>query len=101
MRRFSTADILGWVAKERDYHWLIGYGRAKTLKAEIAFARVLLDAAEAACPEEGAPGDPMTTITNMRRIAANFVRALEYYGIPDQDMQKVRDCTVTIHREGE
>lgn len=101
-RKFTTEEILGWVAKERDYHHLRGFWRAKTLKDEIEFAEKLLAEAKRHCPE-GADytGKPRATTINMRRIAANFVRALEWHGIYDQGMQLVRDCTVTITREGE
>ena len=96
-----TEEILGWIAKERDYHRVIGErGRYRSLKAELEFAKGLLEQAIECCPDgDDYVGKPRQTLANMRRIAANFVRGLEKHGIPDQEMQLVRDCIVTITRK--
>ena len=100
MSRHPTEEVLGWIAKERDYQRLIGYGNAKSLEDELLLARYLLNMAIQTLPVSE-KGKNRTIIANMRRIAANFVRALEKHGFPDQEMQKVREVTVTLHREGE
>jgi hypothetical protein len=97
--KYSTEEILGWVAKERDYQRLIGLGRSKRkLEREVAYLRKLLDDVEHDLDSES-NGKLTMVSSNLRRVAANAVRTLERYGIPDQEMQKVRNCRVTIERE--
>jgi hypothetical protein len=97
----TTEEILSWIAKERDYQRLINRN-AKRIPAEIEFAQELLDQARADYDPSASPYRQRACLKNLRRISANFVRCLEKFGMPDQDMQKVRDCTVKITRgEGE
>lgn len=92
----STEDILGWVAKERDYQQIIGKrGSRRSLKAEVEFIQTLLDEAKESCEVQG---KPRVCTTALRRIAACCVRGLERYGVPDQESQLVHDCNVTIER---
>ena len=91
-----TEDILGWIAKERDYQRIIGpRGRKRSLKAEIETAQRFLDEAKESCE---VAGKPRVCTTAMRRVAAIMVRGLEKHGVPDQEAQLTHDCLVTIER---
>jgi hypothetical protein len=92
----STEEILAWIAEERDYQALIGFGNAKSLEEELEFAKPMLQEALDSLP---CAGKPRLALANIRRIAANFTRALEKHGIPDQEMQKVRAITIVIERD--
>ena len=90
----STEEILGWIAKERDYQRIIGKrGKYRSLEAEIATAQRFLDEAKANLPDSG--GKPRAITTAMRRAATCLVRGLEKHGVPDQESQLVHDCVIT------
>ena len=88
---YTTEEILDWLWKERAYQRTIRR-KAKSVGDEIEFAQTLLDEARAEWAVNKDPARQRVTMRCFRRIAANFVRSMEKYGVPnDQTMQLVRE----------
>ena len=88
----STDEILTWIKHERLYQENPARGRnyrAKPIDAEIDYAQTLLDRARADYDASASPYRQRATMRSFRRIAANLVRSLEKYGMPDQGDQSI------------
>jgi hypothetical protein len=86
---YTTDDILGWIKHERLYQRTKNHN-AKKILAEIAYAQKLLDQAKADYDPMINPYRQRAVMRSFRRIAANLVRSLEKYGVPnDQEPQTI------------
>ena len=83
---YSTDDILLWVKRERQYQRSIRKP-AKSLLDEIEYAQGLLDHARQSYDPQASSFRQRAVMMSFRRIAANLIRSIEKYGMPDQDMQ--------------